>query len=461
VTEGTLSVYHNGTKAIVSIGANETFESLNAKISAKFSDVEIVFDSATGVLCRGTDNSASNEADRVLDAGCLTIRSKTGGEVKIGGSTDTSNFAGMMSMMTADEGYAQSARSVISVNANSKVTQSGLFRQGDVTTGTFMVGNATINIDSTTTIDDIVNQITNSTTSNANAYWDGLKGELMLVSRSTGSTFVNVQKGTSNFTDIMGLTSGEIMNTGTQKLGSAARVIVNGTTYTANSNTIKEDVSRLTGVTLDLHGLSEGETVKLTIEKDTETLANTISDIVDSYNELMKNLDEQISLGGQLHDETSLKLIRNRIRNLMTTSLVGASGYMNLNQVGIGIPKASGGNISTATEDITYLSFNKSQFLTAFLADQDALKNLLVGTINDPGIFLQIDNLIYDSFESQSSYFNSATKSYDAQIQKVDSKIKRANASVETYQRLLENKFRSMDMLIAEINEQYNTFLLS
>lgn len=85
------------------------------------------------------------------------------------------------------------------------------------------------------------------------------------------------------------------MNVNVQDVGNNAKFSINGTYYTSNSNTITSDISRIKGLTINLKGLTEDSAVTLTVERDKETLANAVSDIVDSYNELMKNVDEAIS----------------------------------------------------------------------------------------------------------------------------------------------------------------------
>ena len=63
-----------------------------------------------------------------------------------------------------------------------------------------------------------------------------------------------------------------------------------------------------------MKGVSEGS-VTLTIERDKETLANALSDVVDAYNELMENVDKEIAIGGTLHDQSMLRLLRNSLKN--------------------------------------------------------------------------------------------------------------------------------------------------
>ena len=483
ITKGSLSIYKNGQKTVVQIEDGWKFSDLQSAISS------------TGITI-GYEN------------GYLTFRGGENDDISVGATTDTSNFSSITGVQKNADGIVKSARELYCVNNESKIANtSNLFRNGTVTEGVFTVGNAVIEVNADSTLQDIISQINTSESSNATAYWDNIKGQLVIESRSTGAAFVNIEAGcsdedilkqrvaagqtisASNFTDIMGLTvtakngDGSIkttsrtltdgptvnvventrMNVKTQEMGENAKFTINGTTYTSTSNNISSDVSKIKGTTLNLNGISEGSTVKLTIEKDKETLANAIEEVVDSYNDLMKNVDEQIAATGDLHNETTLKLIRDQLRNLMTgTNSIGTT-FKNLDSIGISVAKASGGNIATSNSAIVSLSFDKDKFMKSFTADQSALKTLLIGTdsVSNNGIFTQLEKIVGSAVESTYGYFSSAQKSYDEQISKLNTKIKKANAEVERYRALLENKFKSMDMLIAQMNQQYSTFLKS
>ena len=105
-----------------------------------------------------------------------------------------------------------------------------------VGTGDFVVGDATISIDNTTTIGQLVSMINTNSDSNVTAYWDGVNGELRMKSNNTGDFYINFEGGSSNFTDVMGFTTSEWdeegnllasrMYTDTQTLGKNAIFIV-------------------------------------------------------------------------------------------------------------------------------------------------------------------------------------------------------------------------------------------
>lgn len=447
ISSGTISIYKNGVKATINVNEDQTFSDLRAQISAKFSDVDLSFEDGYLVL-KSSDMNA---------------------ELDFGSTTDTSNFLAITGLKKDkdDKTRVTSARQLYCVNADSKVTEAGLFKKGDITAGTFFVGDQKFTIDENTTISDIISMINSSEDSNATAYWDSINAQLVIKSRTTGAALINIEAGTSNFTDILGFTQSEWNADGTlkstklkvdsQTLGSNAEFRINGTLFTATSNTIGSDISRIKGVTIDLKGLTEGSAVTLTVERDKESLASAISDVVDSYNELMTNVDKELAVDGSLHSESMLKLIRNRLRSIMTSSDAGAAVFRNLNQIGITTDKASAGSISTS--NITKLTFDKDKFFDALKADEDAVKALIIGSTDNTGIFTKVEELLEDALRSVSGYFDSTANSLQNKAKRIDKKIAAENTAIEKYKARLENKFNSMDMLIGQMQNQYSSFL--
>ena len=111
------------------------------------------------------------------------------------------------------------------------------------------------------------------------------------------------------------------------------------------------------------------------------------------------------------------------------------------------------------TDNVDVLYFDKAKFLEAFDADRDALKNLIVGTDSNLGIFSKIENVVESSLKGVYGYFDSANTSYNNQISRLDDKIEKAQKAVERYKLRLEAKFSAMDQLIARIQNQYSNFL--
>ena len=451
ISDGTLTVYRNGQKASIDITSEETFGDLNEKLKNAFTAKDLALKFEDGFLSiYSTDSQVS---------------------VEVGSTTDTTNFASITGIANLGEGFVKSSRELYCVNGDSVLTTAGLFRAGDVKEGTFIIGDDVFTINASTKLSEIISQINSSEKANATAYWDNIEGKLVIKSRSTGSAFINIEAGTSNFTDIMGYTNSEWkadgtrlvtkMNISTQDVGNNAVVKINGTTYTSTSNTISSDVSRIKGLTINLKGLTEGSAVTLTVEKDKETLANAVSGVVDAYNELMKNVDEAIAQDGQLHDQSTLKMIRNQLRNIMMSSDLGTTVFKNMSAIGISTSSASASNISTTNSSIVELSFDKDKFIKAFESDQKAVKALLIGSDTNKGIFTNLETVVESTLQSVSGYFDTTEKTYKNQISKLEKKIEKENKAIEKYKARLEAKFASMDMLIANMQQQYSSFLIT
>lgn len=456
ISEGTLTIYRDGQKAQININRDkttgkitDTFKTLQSKISTEF----------------------KNDNDVIVDFedGKLKIYSKSGKRIEVGSTSDGSNFSAITGISTDENGVARSARELYCVNGDSVLTASGIFRAGNVKAGTFTIGDAEFTIDNTTTLSNLVAQINSSEKANATAFWDNVDGKFVIKSKSTGSALVNIEAGTSNFTDILGLTSstwnanGAVnttkMNIKTQEIGENAKVKINGTTYTSTSNTLDSDITRIKGLKINLKGLTKDEVVTIKVERDKETLANAVSGVVDSYNELMKNLDESMASDGDLRHESTLKLIRNQLRNLMTSSDAGTTVFKNLDSIGISVASASGSNIATSNSAIISMTFDKDKFFKAFEADQDAVKALLIGSANNKGIFSKLETEVESALAGVSGYFATTEASYKQKVRDLDTKIKKANKEVDRYKARLESKFQSMDMLIAQMQQQYSSFL--
>jgi flagellar capping protein FliD len=445
ITDGTFTIFENGKKSVIQIDSEKTFGELNSQIASTISDARLV-----------------------IKEGRLVITSNSNSVINVGTTTDTSNITAVAGLTNQDSSSVEGSRVLYKVNNDSIITQLGLFNRGDVTVGNFTIGDEIFTIDSTTTVSNLISQINNSEKAYASAYWDSVDGKFVITSKLTGSSLINIESGTSNFTDIMGYTETERsadnsikstkLNTNTQKLGKNAKFTINGTNYTAASNTVASDITRIKGVTLNLKNISEdGGITTITVDNDSSQLADAVSDIVDGYNNLMENVDEQLS--GDLKSESTLRLIRNQLKNYMTSSIQSAGVFKNLESIGISVSSASAGNISTSTKDVIDLQFDSEKFINAFEEDSTSLKNLLVGTDDNLGIFTKVENLIESSLKSVNGYFDLATNSLQTKADNLTNRITRATQSVEAYRARLEKKFNTMDMLISNIQNQYSSFL--
>mgnify|MGYP001110347568 CR=1 FL=1 len=454
VTNGKMSIFVDGIKTEVTVNDTDKFSDIFSRITSAVA-------AKTGVTVRAgfvdTDgNIVTNPADK--NTGIIGIEVVGDHNLVVGASNDTTNFATIANLKQQTAERVAGSRALYKVNGNSLITGAGLFKDGDITAGTFTIGDATFTIDNTTTLNSLINQINKSDKSYASAYWDTLSGTLVVQSTLSGESLINIESGTSNFTKIMGFTESvagkETLVTDRQTLGQNAIVKINGTTVTSTSNTITSDISKIKGLTLNLKGVSAGETVTVTVEQDDEGIYNAVNDIVDSYNTLMEGLEKELGDGGSFEHDTMFSMMKNQLKRLMTQTVGGTTIYRNLAAVGISTGEAKD-SIST---DVTKLLIDKDKFMQALDKDSDAVKQLLVGTTTNPGVFLKV-NQIVDSTLKTTGYIASTENSINKNIKKMNTKITDLTAALNKYREQLQTKFSSMERAISNMQNSYSSFL--
>ena len=454
VTSGKMSIFVDGVKAEVQV--NET-----DKFSDVFSRIVSTVAAKTGVTVRAgfvdTDgNIVSNPADK--NTGIIGLEVVGDHTIVVGASNDTTNFTTIANLKQQSPERVAGSRALYKVNGNSLITTAGLFKDGDITAGTFTIGDATFTIDNTTTLNSLINQINKSDKSYASAYWDTLSGTLVVQSTLSGESLINIESGTSNFTKIMGFTETvagkETLVTDRQTLGQNAIVKINGTTVTSTSNTITSDISKIKGLTINLKGVSAGETVTIKVEQDNEGIYNAVNDIVDSYNALMEGLEKELGDGGSFEHDTMFSMMKNQLKRLMTQTIGGTTIYRNLAAIGISTGEAKD-SIST---DVTKLLVDKDKFMQALEKNSDAVKQLLVGTTANPGVFLKVGKIV-DSTLKTTGYISSTENTINKNIKKMTNKISDLTTALNKYREQLETKFRTMERAISDMQSSYSSFL--
>ena len=456
VTSGKMSIFVDGVKAEVQVNETDKFSDVFSRIVSQVA-------AKTGVTVRAgfvdTDgNIVTNPADK--NTGIIGIEVVGDHSLVVGASNDTTNFATIANLKQQTPERVAGSRALYKVNGNSLITTAGLFKNGDITEGTFTIGDATFTIDGTTTLNSLINQINKSDKSYASAYWDTLSGTLVVQSTLSGESLINIESGTSNFTKVMGFTESvagkETLVTERQTLGQNAIVKINGTTVTSTSNTITSDISKIKGLTINLKGVSAGETVTIKVEQDNEGIYNAVNDIIDSYNTLMEGLEKELGDGGSFEHDTMFSMMKNQLKRLMTQSVGGTTTYRNLAAIGI----STGAAKDSISTDVTKLLIDKDKFMQALEKDSDAVKQLLVGTTTNSGVFLKVGNIV-DSTLKTTGYISSTENSINKNIKKISTKITNLKTALDKYREQLETKFRTMEKAISNMQSSYSSFLKS
>ena len=443
ITEGSFTVYVDGVKNSINIEDGDTLGDLKSQLAAAGVKAEI---DETGILTLSSYDGAS--------------------EINIGATTDSSNISSLLGLAKQEDGTYTSTSSMFKASTASILTSAESGFNEQITAGTFTIGGATFTIDENTTLSSLISEINSNDEAQAYAYWDDATGKLNITSTKEGASYINIEAGTSNFTDVMGFTESEWdadgnvvsskMFTEAQTLGQNAVFTVNGTQITSTSNTVTSDISRIEGVTLTLKGVSTEEdgNATLSVEQDSTKLVEAVNGFIEAYNATIDKVNEVTASGADLHGETTLTSLRNSIRSYANSSNSTNGGvYTLLSQIGISTAEADGNNLSTDTDK---LSLDEDKFLEALQENPDSVASLLAG---ENGILTHIENSVEQALSATTGFFDVKSSSIDSDISRMEEKISKQEKSVDSYRTKLENQFYQMEMAIAQMQQNYSSFL--
>lgn len=429
----TSSIYVNGQKAQIELTNEDTIDTVLEKLN-----------NIDGVNASLTD-------------GKISISGENGASVTLGSNSDDVNLTKAFSLLKNSETGAYDSFETLSI-ATSKDKIADIL--GADAKGTFKIGGQEFTIDDDTTFESLIKDINDkSSKSGVSAEFDGTNGQLVFKATTNGSFNINIEKGTSSFTDLMGYT--QTNEDGTvalkdQELGSFAIFTLNGETRMSSSNTISSDISGIEGVTFNLKGVSDDEnpTTTITVDQDTEDLVSALKGWIEQYNKTLDMVDEQTASDGTLSGESTLENLRRSIRSGASAKQSGAGEYSLLAQIGI-----STGEASTDLSKLTdHLELDESKLKEALEKDPEGVKALLVGGKNNSGILTNMETTVDDSLKS-TGYFTTRNNSLDKENTNLKSSATAENTKIEAYQARLQAQFQAMETMISKMQSAYSSAL--
>ena len=442
VSTGKLTAYVNGEKNIIEITADTTIGDLKTA----FQEIGATVTINDGIM----EIKATAEEDNLV----------------IGATNDTTNIVSVLGLEKDENGTYNSSNALFKASTSSKLTDENSGFNETITTGTFKIGDAEFTIDQNTTLSSLIYKINNTESAQVTAYCDDTTGKLNLTSKKEGASYVNIEAGSSNFTDVMGFTTTERdeegnivsskMFTDNQILGDNAIFSINGTTMTSTSNTVTSDISRLEGVTLTLNRVTtedDGE-VTLKVTQNTKDLVDAVKSFVEGYNGTIEKINTVTASGADFQRESSLTSFKNTIRTYANSSNTSNGGAFNLlSQIGISTTKADGSNLSADTEA---LELDEEALLAALESDPESVEEILAG---ENGVLALMESSVETMLKATSGFFDVKQSTLDSDIKKYEDKISKQQNRVQTYRAQLEEKFKNMDLMISQMQQNYSSFL--
>ncbi len=233
--------------------------------------------------------------------------------------------------------------------------------------------------------------------------------------------------------------------------GADAHFTFDGISMTRSTNSIN-DIA--TGMTINL--LKDSGSANIAITQDRSKIADNMTGMVNSYNTLVKQLDEMTGYDatagkvGIFNGDNTIKNIRREITRMLTS--VNSSGYA-LPDYGISLDKSGS------------MSFNSAMFTTKMDANPDGTEKFFstTSTVNSVGITSTSDglftalNTLLNSYTSTSTgtLFRLTQANKDAGTNLTSDRTK-ANALLTARYETMSAKFAAYDSMIAKLNSQFS-----
>ncbi|MFC1586336.1 flagellar filament capping protein FliD [Fibrobacterota bacterium] len=297
----------------------------------------------------------------------------------VGAAQTTTQFSELFSGIGSDT----------AVDAGDEIQISGADANGNAVSGTFTLGAAS-------TLQELLDEVKTVYESQGAAVDVALNssGEIVITDNSGG---VQEMTMTMTFNDVNGSGSdlmlspaggtGRVQNVFTNVLsqGKKAFYNVDGLSVASESN---EDDKTVTGATFHLHKAKLGELVDLTMERDEDAIKEKVQDFIDSYNAVLKFLEEKSDVNIENEDSTNpndkqsvrskgpfasdsaIMRIRGELQRMMTSAisdLSGKSRYTSMASIGI----------TSSSSDGT-LSIDDDKFERALKLDFEGVRRLFI-----------------------------------------------------------------------------------
>ena len=436
------------------------------------------YDTIDSIISKNNNSGFGIAATINADGRMVLTRTETttaGGISVTKGTSDFTNKIGFTSGGNLSSGAkiengVDAERTVVTSNeiavANPTVSLSTI----GITAGNFKINGANINVtenDSIATLLGKINAAFSSTDTNG-VYAEFINNRLVLTSNSaSGDARINIEAGTTNLTDMIGLTSGSSIVADSQTLGDNAIFTLNGQEFETQSNVIS----------LDKHGNlvdtdSSAEAIRLTLKATgngtIDIGKNAVTNAFNRLNTFVKRFNEAMGLSQNkvFEGDAAFESLIVNIKKALTDN-VGTYRQIQRQMSDIGINVAISGGVSSSDGRVT-ISLNKDKFINAFMNDPDKVKGILIGNDKKPintaeaGTFTRLRETLDDSLQTN-GYFASTTrllestnKSIMNEIAMNTSELNNVRATMSFEQNSLASNQAELADFLAQLEEQYD-----
>ncbi|MCF7668932.1 MAG: flagellar filament capping protein FliD [Verrucomicrobia bacterium] len=416
-----------------------TFTINNSQITVSTSDtLQDVFDAINTATGGDVTASYSSADDKI------TLSSSS--EIILGSAADTSNFLQLTRLTNNGTGSVTSSSKLGSVKITAPLSSSNLstaVSDGGSGNGEFTINGVSISFDaSSDTMNDVIGRINNAD-AGVSASYDAVNDKLILRNKTTGDVGIALSDVTGNFLSASGLLDG------TMQRGNDLQYSVNsGGTLTSHSNTITDDSSGITGLSVNV--LQQGS-FNITVNSDNESIKSGIQDFVSAYNETQTLIDTYTASSTDADGKVEAGILTGERDAFTLSSELRSYAYDQVSSLSGTINKL---------DDLGYTTSGYSNQIT--LSDEEQLDNAISTNLEDvQEFFSDATSGLATSFSTYlentagtDGTLETRQDTLSEQMSSIDDQITSMEKLVQSHKEQLINSFVQMEKAQAKIDQQ-------
>ncbi|WP_404338865.1 flagellar filament capping protein FliD [Pseudoalteromonas mariniglutinosa] len=208
-----------------------------------------------------------------------------------------------------------------------------------------------------------------------------------------------------------------------------ASIKVDGITITNDTNTFKDAVQDMT-ITAKRQSV-DGETAKLAVEFDRESVTKLIDELVTNYNNVVGQLGFQSRVGKPLNSDATIRSLSSQLVNTLSTNLTDAGPFTSIFDIGLGVDKDGYLEKSSLVRSLnSAMDENFDDIGKAFAGENGVAKqfeSLLENYMDSDGIIKQRET----SLNSQLTDLEDDVVNHEFRMEELESRLRKQYAGLD------------------------------
>ena len=215
----------------------------------------------------------------------------------------------------------------------------------------------------------------------------------------------------------------------------SAEIKVDGISIVNDTNTFKDAVQDMTIVAK--RQSVDGETAKLSVDVDTESVTKLVDEFIANYNNLIGQIGLQTRVGKPLNADSTIRSFDSQLINALSTPISDAGPFSSIFDIGLGVDKEG------------YLE--KSSLVRSLNEAMDEnYDNIGKAFAGENGIAKQLESL-FDNYLDSKGIMNQRETNLNSQLDDLEDDVLNHEYRMEELEARLRQQYAGLDVLLAQM----------